>query len=74
MAREDRALGLDHRNTKDVSLFEERMVPRQDLTGADPTWAERYEVGDALLYSRASKETGIGRGEYAPVKSINWAG
>jgi ATP-dependent exoDNAse (exonuclease V) alpha subunit len=46
-------------------------VPRQDLTGADRTWAERYEVGDVLCYSRASKETGIGKGEYAQVKSID---
>jgi len=27
-------------------------VPRQDLTGADRTWAERYEVGDVLLLAR----------------------
>ena len=47
------------------------LVPRQDLTGADRTWAERYEVGDVLRYSRASKETGIGKGAYAHVKSID---
>jgi DNA primase catalytic core len=47
------------------------LVPRQDLTGADRTWAERYEVGDVLRYSRASKETGIGKGQYAQVKSID---
>ncbi|MGA9041082.1 MAG: MobF family relaxase [Terriglobales bacterium] len=47
------------------------LVPRQDLTGADRTWAERYEVGDVLRYSRASKETGIGKGEYAQVKRID---
>jgi conjugative relaxase-like TrwC/TraI family protein len=47
------------------------LVPRQDLTGADRTWAERYEVGDVLRYSRASKETAIGKGEYAQVKSID---
>jgi hypothetical protein len=47
------------------------LVPRQDLTGADRTWAERYEVGDVLRHSRASKETGIGRGAYAQVKSID---
>jgi conjugative relaxase-like TrwC/TraI family protein len=47
------------------------LVPRQDLTGADRTWAERYEVGDVLRYSRASKETGIEKGAYAQVKSIN---
>src|SRR5450631_286808 len=47
------------------------LVPRQDLTGADRTWAERYEVGNVLRYSRTSKETGIGKGEYAQVKSID---
>ncbi len=46
------------------------LVPRQNLTGADRTWAERYEVGDLLRYSRGSRETGIGKGEYAQVKSI----
>jgi len=47
------------------------LVPRQDLTGADRTWVERYEVGNVLRYSRASKETGIGKGEYARVTSID---
>jgi conjugative relaxase-like TrwC/TraI family protein len=47
------------------------LVPRQDLTGADRTWAERYEVGDVLRYSRSSKETSIGKGKYAQVKSID---
>jgi ATP-dependent exoDNAse (exonuclease V) alpha subunit len=47
------------------------LVPRQDLTGADRTWAERYEVGDVLRYSRASKETGIGKGEYTQVRRID---
>ena len=28
-------------------------------------------MGDVLRYSRASKETGIGKGEYAQVKSID---
>ena len=47
------------------------LVPRQDLTGADRTWAERYNVGDVLRYSRTSQETGIGKGEYTRVKSID---
>jgi hypothetical protein len=55
--------GAEHR----IRIF----VPRQDLAGADRTWAERYEVGDVLRYSRASKETGIGKGEYAQVKKID---
>jgi len=46
-------------------------VPRQDLAGADRTWSERYEVGNVLRYSRASKKTGIGKGEYAQVTSID---
>jgi conjugative relaxase-like TrwC/TraI family protein len=50
------------------------LIPRQDLTGADRTWAERYEVGDVLRYSRGSKETGIGKGDYATVKSIDALG
>jgi conjugative relaxase-like TrwC/TraI family protein len=57
-----------------VSTEEHRirtLVPRQNLTGADRTWAERYEVGDMLRYSRTSKETGIGKGEYAQVRSID---
>jgi conjugative relaxase-like TrwC/TraI family protein len=47
------------------------LVPRQDLTGADRTWAARYQFNDVLLYSRTSKETGIERGEYARVKSVD---
>jgi ATP-dependent exoDNAse (exonuclease V) alpha subunit len=47
------------------------LVPRQDLTGADRTWAARYEVDDVLRYSRASKETGIGKGEYARVTGVD---
>jgi conjugative relaxase-like TrwC/TraI family protein len=49
------------------------LVPRQELTGADRTWAAKYEIGDILRYSRASKETGIGKGQYARVRSIDAA-
>jgi conjugative relaxase-like TrwC/TraI family protein len=47
------------------------LVTRQELTGADRTWAAKYEVGNILRYSRASKETGIGKGYYAQVRSID---
>jgi conjugative relaxase-like TrwC/TraI family protein len=47
------------------------LVPRQDLTGADRIWAARYDAGDVLLYSRSSQETGISKGEYARVKSVD---
>jgi ATP-dependent exoDNAse (exonuclease V) alpha subunit len=49
------------------------LVPRQDLTGADRTWAARYDIGDVLRYSRASKETRIAKGTYAHVKNIDTA-
>ena len=35
--------------------------------------ANGMKLGDVLRYSRASKETGIGKGEYAQVKSIDAA-
>jgi conjugative relaxase-like TrwC/TraI family protein len=47
------------------------LVPRQDLTGPERTWAARYEFNDVVRYSRASKETGMERGEYARVKSVD---
>ncbi len=47
------------------------LVPRQELTGAARTWAENYAVGDVVRYSRASKETGIGKGEYARVTDVD---
>jgi ATP-dependent exoDNAse (exonuclease V) alpha subunit len=47
------------------------LVPRQDLTGADRIWAARYNPGDVLRYSRGSKETGIGKGEYARVIRVD---
>ncbi|QMV20106.1 relaxase domain-containing protein [Granulicella sp. 5B5] len=47
------------------------LVPRQDLTGPERTWAARYEFNDVVRYARASKETGMERGEYARVKSVD---
>ncbi len=47
------------------------LVPRQDLTGPERTWAARYEFNDVVRYARASKETGMERGEYARVTSVD---
>jgi len=47
------------------------LVPRQEMTGADRSWAQQYRVDDILRYSRGSRETGIAKGSYTRVKSID---
>ena len=47
------------------------LVPRQDMTGAERTWANRYDVGDIVRYSRGSKALGIEAGSYGAVAGIN---
>jgi conjugative relaxase-like TrwC/TraI family protein len=43
------------------------LAPRSDMTGADRSWAARYEVGDVLHYQRGSKTLGIEQRSYARV-------
>jgi len=47
------------------------LAPRQEITGADRQWAERYEQGDVIRYSRGSKTLGIEAGEYARVEGVD---
>ena len=47
------------------------LVQRQDMTGADRTWANHYEIGDAVRYARGSKILGIEAGSYGTVAAIN---
>ena len=47
------------------------LVQRQDLTGADRSWASRYEINDVVRYARGSKIVGLEGGEYARVVGIN---
>jgi conjugative relaxase-like TrwC/TraI family protein len=47
------------------------LVTRQELTGADRSWAQKYQVNDVLRYSRTSNETGIQKGEYTRVAGID---
>jgi conjugative relaxase-like TrwC/TraI family protein len=47
------------------------LVQRQDMTGADRAWANHYEAGDVVRYSRGSKSVGIEGGSYATVAAIN---
>jgi conjugative relaxase-like TrwC/TraI family protein len=47
------------------------LVPRQDMTGADRRWAERYEPGDVLRYTKGSEPLGLRPGDYARVERTN---
>src|SRR2546421_139071 len=47
------------------------LVARQEITGADRQWAEQYEPGNIVRYTRGSKTHAIGAGEYARVERVN---
>ena len=47
------------------------LVQRQDMTGAERSWANHYEVNDVIRYARGSKAIGIGAGVYASVIAID---
>ena len=49
------------------------LIPRQDMTGAERTWASHYEIGEKVRYARGSKALGIDAASYASVISINAA-
>jgi ATP-dependent exoDNAse (exonuclease V) alpha subunit len=49
------------------------LVQRQEMTGAERSWASRYEINDVVLYARGSKVVGIEPGEYVTVVGINSA-
>src|SRR5579864_1942970 len=47
------------------------LVQRQDMTGAERSWANHYAIGDIVRYTRGSKAIGIGAGAYASVVAID---
>jgi hypothetical protein len=47
------------------------LVARQEITGADRQWAEQYEPGDVVRYTKGSKTHGIEAGEYTRVEQVN---
>ncbi len=49
------------------------LVQRQDMTGAERSWASHYEIDDVVRYTRGSKAIGIGAGAYALIVAINAA-
>jgi conjugative relaxase-like TrwC/TraI family protein len=49
------------------------LVQRQDMTGAERSWASHFEVNDVIRYARGSKIAGIEAGTYGTVVGINSA-
>jgi conjugative relaxase-like TrwC/TraI family protein len=47
------------------------LVQRQDMTGAERTWASHYEINDVVRYTRGSKAIGIEAAAYASVVAID---
>jgi ATP-dependent exoDNAse (exonuclease V) alpha subunit len=47
------------------------LVQRQDMTGAERSWASHFEVNDVIRYARGSKIAGIEAGTYGAVVGIN---
>lgn len=47
------------------------LIQRQDMTGAERTWASRYQIEDVVRYSRGSKVAGIEAGTYGTVVGVN---
>ncbi len=47
------------------------LAHRNDMTGADRTWAARYDVGDVLQYTRGSKAEGLERDSFATVRAVD---
>jgi conjugative relaxase-like TrwC/TraI family protein len=47
------------------------LVQRQDMTGAERSWASHHEINDVVRYSRGSKAIGIEAAAYASVVGIN---
>ena len=47
------------------------LVQRQEMTGAERSWANHYEIGDVVRYARGSKAAGIEAGAYVAVAAIN---
>ena len=47
------------------------LVQRQEMTGAERSWANHYEIGDVVRYARGSKAAGIEAGTYGTVAAIN---
>ena len=65
--REMRAIGTIGPEDHSLRL----LVQRQEMTGAERSWASRYEINDVIRYARGSKSLGIEPGEYGTVIGTN---
>jgi conjugative relaxase-like TrwC/TraI family protein len=54
------------------SITVRTLIHRSDMTGADRTWAARYNPGDVVQYVSGSKALGIERGAFATVQTIDY--
>lgn len=50
------------------------LIARSDVTGPDRQWAERYQRGDVVRYTKGSQSLGIEAGEYARVERADAQG
>jgi len=64
--QELRAVGMLAREEHVVKV----LVQRGEMTGADRQFAAKYEVGDAVRYSKGSQEAGLRAGGYARVTGV----
>ena len=55
----------------DVEVRARVLVPRQEIAGADCQWAEQYEPGDVVRYTKGSKTQGLEAGGYTRVEQVN---
>jgi conjugative relaxase-like TrwC/TraI family protein len=49
------------------------LVARQEITGADRQWAQQYQPGDVVRYTRGSQALGLHAGDYARVDHVHAA-
>ncbi len=47
------------------------LIQRQEMTGAERSWAGRYEINDVVRYARGSRSLEVEAGEYRTVVGIN---
>jgi conjugative relaxase-like TrwC/TraI family protein len=47
------------------------LIGRHDVTGADRAWAQHYDVGDVIRYTRGSRVLGVEAGAYARVTQVH---